>query len=141
MLLTDFLYLKQIQPLRQTWTKGVSFPNSYFRPILFLFVSNFFYWKGAKWGPNSEILHVRKSVNNSYFSWNFDICDGFFLSLKWLWQGLHVDFLYQLWFNFELHLIAIKLVKEESLVDMLHSYHAVPFVALYFYLKSKDFLL
>jgi hypothetical protein len=56
-------------------------------------------------------------------------------------SSIRVDFLYQLWFNFELHLIAIKLVKEESLVDMLHSYHAVPFVALYFYLKSKDFLL
>jgi hypothetical protein len=39
----------------------------------------------------------------------------------------------QLWFNFELQLIAIKLVKEESLVDLLHSYHAVPFVALYFW--------
>jgi hypothetical protein len=42
-----------------------------------------------------------------------------------------VDFFYQLCFFSRFILIAVKLVQEEAIVDLLWSYHAAPGVALY----------
>lgn len=57
-----------------------------------------------------------------------------------LWQltasgKMPADFLDQLWLGFfKLNLIAVKLVQEEAIFDLLLSYHAVPSVVLYYFL-------
>ena len=97
------------------------------------------YGRGNKSGPNSEIFRIFESYTQFFilivhlylvFFLLIDIdCDKGF---KWYFSGFPLSLMV-----FKLNLIAVKLVQEQTLFNLLLFYHAAPIIALYVYIIDK----
>ena len=123
--------------------------NAFFFVIMLIFMinklikkmRNFCMEGGIKVAQILKYFAYLRVIHNFLFLLSIYICICFFLLLididcdkgfKWYFSGFPISLMV-----FKLNLIAVKLVQEQTLFNLLLFYHAAPIIALYVYIIDK----